>query len=201
MTPGSISEDEQSIVDCIVFNRNNLSTFVENFYHAAALFELLERGGNPNAGVLGGEFFYYRIIAARDGALNVYHFGKTLDAIKSFAPRCPAAAFTVSMIDLDNASKQFNEAFPNIDIIRHAIAHAGELNDAPTKLKSNTTRRSRNAHGISVGPGALFTHGLYQRSYHIGRSGKVFTLAIDQATLKKLTELTNLIRNAFSVLY
>jgi hypothetical protein len=53
----------------------NLRHFSENFQISVALFEFLERGGGaPSVGVLGGIFTNYRIIAARDGALNIYHF-------------------------------------------------------------------------------------------------------------------------------
>jgi hypothetical protein len=196
---GSFSEDEKSIVECITFNRNNLSTFVGNFYYSVALFELLERGGNPSAGVSGGVFINYRMIAARDGALNIFHFGKTLEAIKLCVPRCPPSALIVNTENVDCAIQQFKECFPNIDYIRHAIAHAGELNNAPTKLKASTTRKSRQAHGISVGPGGIFSHGLFEKSYHVSRSGKIFTVTIDQATLDKLVAIGKLVTNAIPI--
>ncbi len=70
-----IPPDEKDAYECIVLNRMNLFRFAQEFATSVALFEFLERGGqSPSAGVLGGEFIKWRIIAARDGALNVYHF-------------------------------------------------------------------------------------------------------------------------------
>ncbi len=74
-------------------NRANLSRFLEEFEISVALFELLERGGGPpSRGVLGGLFINYRIIAARDGAMNIFHFGCSLETIKKQLPACPRLA-------------------------------------------------------------------------------------------------------------
>src|SRR4051812_12686370 len=85
-----IPEAEQEAHACIAVNRLNLSRFFEEFQRSVRLFELLERGGGPpSAGVLGGEFIHYRIIAARDGALNIFHFGCALEAVRKqlYRPR------------------------------------------------------------------------------------------------------------------
>src|SRR5215212_7552350 len=76
---------------CVSINRFNLRHFASEFQNSVALFELLERGGGPpSTGVFGGVFILYRIIAARDGALNVYHFKCCLEAIKKQLPDCPS---------------------------------------------------------------------------------------------------------------
>jgi hypothetical protein len=82
-----IPPDEKDAYGCIVANRANLFRFEHDLARSTALFEFLERGGGPpSAGVLGGEFTIWRMIAARDGALNIYHFGCSLDAIKKQLP-------------------------------------------------------------------------------------------------------------------
>jgi hypothetical protein len=196
---GVLSESEKLIVRCLEFNRTNLRTFCDDFQLSANLFELLERGGGPpSVGVFGGVFPKYRIIAARDGALNLFHFGKSLDAIRVLAPHCPVSVFSINTERLSTAVDAFDAQFPNVDNIRHAIAHAGELSDSPSKLRSNIMRKIKVWHGGSAGPGGVFRHGVYERTFSIGKSGKVFTLAIDGSTTRKLNDIILLVDGAFA---
>jgi hypothetical protein len=109
-------------------NKANLTRFLDEFRMSVALFELLERGGGPpSVGVFGGEFMNYRMIAARDGALNIFHFGCSLEALKKQLARCPSLASRTNAVKLRNAIKQFGSYFPHADNVRNAVAHAGSF--------------------------------------------------------------------------
>ena len=70
--PTSSAPKVISHVGCVYINYFNMSQFLERFRRSVKLFEFPERGGAPpSVGVFGGEFIQYRIIAARDGALNL----------------------------------------------------------------------------------------------------------------------------------
>lgn len=99
-----MSPAEMAFCQCLAANRSNLGSFCEAFSTAAQLFELLERGGGPpSAGVLGGPFIQFRIIAAKESAMNIFHFGNTLDAIKKQIPRCPTSQNTVDVTKVREA--------------------------------------------------------------------------------------------------
>ena len=77
-------------MDCdnyVALNKSNLGDFHVALQTAVNLFIVLERGGDPSREVLGGEFIQYRIVAARDACLNLYHFERSLDAIVKLAPQ------------------------------------------------------------------------------------------------------------------
>lgn len=177
----------------------NLRHFAEEFQRSVALFELLECGGGPpSVGVFGGEFIYYRIISARDGALNIYHFGCSLEAIKRQLPTCPSLAKKVNAITIRDALKQFEKYFPHCDNVRNAIAHAGELFNNPNSMKKHQQRTGHAGHGFSVSEGGLFTCALYERTYSVGIEGSVFSLTLDQVSLNKLLHIIQMIDTAFN---
>ena len=71
----NIPPEETKAHECIMANFAGLYRFLSEFQNSVALFEYLERGGGPPSdGVLGGQFTIWRMLAARDGALNIYHF-------------------------------------------------------------------------------------------------------------------------------
>jgi hypothetical protein len=79
----SVAIDEAE--DCVSRNVVNLYRFFAEFQLSVERFELLERGRDHRASV-GGQFIKYRIIAARAGALNLYHFGCSLEAMEEQIP-------------------------------------------------------------------------------------------------------------------
>jgi hypothetical protein len=146
---------EGEICACVGMNRVNLHTFAQGFALAAQLFELLERGGGPpQVGVFGGVFIQYGIVAAKEGALNIYHFGCSLDALRGQVGRCPSTRGTVDIVKLRQADKLFKRHFPNADTIRHAVAHAGEIWTSPARAKQHQLRENHSWAGGAVSAGS-----------------------------------------------
>ena len=205
-----VPEHEREVYECIVGNRANLRRFLTDFQTSVALFELLERGGGPpSTGVLGGEFFQYRIIAARDGALNIYHAKCSLEAIKKQLPQCPSLNPFVDPKDIRRALKIFNQFFPNCDNVRHAIAHAGEIFSSPRIMKKHEQRDARSHPGFTFGTatikpgvgGGWFVHSLWDRTYSVGIEGDIFSIAIDQTSIAKMEDVICLVDSAFAKLF
>jgi hypothetical protein len=183
-----IPDEEWDAYLCISINRANLSRFVMDFANSIELFEFLERGGRPkSAGVLGGQFAKWRIIAARDGALNTYHFGCSLKAIQKQLPTCPTLNSRLNAIAIRNIVKEFKSSFPHCDTIRHAIAHAGECHKTPRKLKQNTDETG----GFAFGS-------IHNRTYTIGFEGARFSVTMDTSALRKLSNIREAIEDEFA---
>jgi len=183
--------------NCVLINRANLTHFLNEFQISVALFELLERGGNPSAGVFGGVFIQYRIIAARDGALNIFHFGCSLDAIKKQLPRSPSLVRQTDAIKLRNAVKQFNSFFPHADNVRHAVAHAGEMFRSPQRMKENEQKTDHKGVGFSSVAGGFLIGALYERTYSVSNLGQIFSVTLDSGAVQKLAKVILLVDEAF----
>jgi hypothetical protein len=194
-----LTPEETEICGCVADNRLMLSNFFDKFVLAVQLFELLERGGGPpTVGVFGGIFSQFRVIAAKEGAMNIYHFRCTLDAIRKQIGRCPTTRDTVDALLVKKAVGLFTRHFPNTNNIRHAIAHAGEKFVSPGKAKQHRQKEAHvRASGGMSGAGGVLDAALFNRTYSVGWEGAVFELQIDESSIAKLAEIMNLALSAF----
>lgn len=194
-----LSSNEEEICSCVSMNRANLQTFASGFIRAGRLFELLERGGGPpHLAVFGGEFVDFRAIAAKEGALNVYHFGCSLSALRGQVGRCPRTQGVVSASKLKDADKLFKKHFPNADTIRHAVAHAGEVWASPERAARHRLRKDHIWIGGFTGAGTHQFSGLFNRTYALQWEGRVFEVEIDVSTGQKLLDVVFLVESAFT---
>jgi len=67
------------------------------------------------------------MMAARDGALTIYHFGSTIDGIRKSLRSCPALSGPIDRQKLTNAGKLFEAKFPGYIAIRHVVSHYGDF--------------------------------------------------------------------------
>src|SRR6266478_8956047 len=95
--------NDQSVRGCIFKNVVSLTVFLEQLKKAVALFDLIERTDSPSD-VLRNEYFAYRMIAARDGALAVFHFGCCLEAIEEQLPRSNSLSAVVDIVKIRDIS-------------------------------------------------------------------------------------------------
>lgn len=184
-----LSREDFDICTCVSVNRLNLTRFVEEFHVAVQLFELLERGGGPpSVGVFGGVFTNFRLIAARDGALSLYHFSCSLEALQSLLIRCPTTRNS-DLKALKTAAKVFRRAFPNAAALRHAVAHAGEVFANPARMKEHIQQQDFNSPGGFSSAGGYLSAQLFERRFSIGWQGKVFTVTMDISSVVTLAAI------------
>jgi hypothetical protein len=100
---------------------SKLDTYAQDFQAAIALFELaerelatlraqLERTRTPQLNYTALMRMRWQFIAARDGAMTIFHFGKTMEAIRSSALReCPTVRSLVQKQPLRNADNLFRK--------------------------------------------------------------------------------------------
>jgi hypothetical protein len=193
-----LSPEEEEVCGCVQANRMNLGRFFEDFTLAVQLFELLERGGGPpRVGIFGGVFIKYRMIAAKEGALSIFHFGNSLDALRKQVVRCPIYRGSVDTLKLKQAFSLFNKRFPHANNTRHAIAHAGEVWASPAKAREHRQKEDYASAGVSSVAGGFLMAGLSERTYSVGWEGKVFEVHMDATTIQKLSEVLHLVNSAF----
>lgn len=92
----------------------------------------------------------WRLIAAREAAMAVYHFSCTLESIASGVHRCPSLKSRMKHRPFQMARKIFNKIFPHADSMRHAISHAAELAATVQSLKENAAKSRRYGEMLSA---------------------------------------------------
>lgn len=116
-------------------NVRRLGAFVSEFEAAVALFDHAQklwngRDANPP--------FRWMRIAARDGALSLYHYLQALLAVKKFASLSPEWREVLNLKPLRQCEREFKTRFPRIEAVRHSISHSAELTRSPDKWREHS---------------------------------------------------------------
>jgi hypothetical protein len=146
----------------------------------------------------------WTLIAGRDAAMTVYHFAETIEATKLLLHECPPLKAMVDWKEIRKAQKRFSAAFPQYEMIRHAVAHDGELADSPKAFKKNSHSGEYQKGGLSIDEGSTnirFT-GSLGGELAVTIKGSILTFALNDYTLEKLrdalVDFYNCFRNAES---
>jgi hypothetical protein len=77
-------------------------------------------------------------IAARDGAVTIWNFAKTVEGIgRRVFKECPTLARYVDRTQLRSANKLLRQLFPDFAPIRHSVTHAEELREKAAEHQIN----------------------------------------------------------------
>ncbi|MEA2882193.1 MAG: hypothetical protein QOH32_1449 [Bradyrhizobium sp.] len=131
-------------------------------------------------------------MAARDGAITIYHFGNTIEAIRKALPNCPTMNARVEHSILRGASRFFRTEFPRYEAIRHVISHAADFAATPASIAAHSHRGGPikfNRGGsleISGKASRYYSDNLMNRTYYVSYEGEAHSYEIDQKTADKL---------------
>lgn len=167
-----------------------LDSFVADFYAAIELFDYSEihlKPGfenipatpPPSPSMRPNFPMKWEFIAARDGAMTIYHFKKTMKAIRGSVGAAPSLLEQVDTEKLKLASNLLDSYFPRADKLRDLVAHAAETTIKP--FAPNTTNEQR--------PNVLVLHSLAGRRYTSDYRGETFSYELSEASMGKLNSV------------
>ncbi|MCK1423902.1 hypothetical protein IVB15_01315 [Bradyrhizobium sp. 182] len=191
----ALPEEEQRSGMVVLFNLVQLHRLVNDFGGAVALLDHVEievkkiQVLRTTQSVLFNRALHmYKIwseMAGRDAAATIFHFGKTIDAIRSGMRKLPTILNGVDHDRLRAASKQFHRSFPDYALIRHGAGHRAE---------STASIQSLNKHSED---GTFIFGTIKDRVYTVTFESKHRTLAIDKPTRRILAQIAKSIYEAF----
>ena len=132
---------------------SELGTLERNFRLAVYLYDYCRaafqetppfRNDQPNIWEI---FFGWQLMAARDGALTIYHFGRTLEAISEGIGSVQELCKRTDTKAISNIIRIFKGAFPNWIKSRHSVAHQGD--------SASVEKRTQHSVGETFLPGNL----------------------------------------------
>ncbi|MGH6854255.1 MAG: hypothetical protein ACREDN_02425 [Aestuariivirga sp.] len=77
-------------------------------------------------------------IAARDGAMTIFHFGRTVELTRAYLPKCPTVLSLIDQVALRESGKLLRVHFPHFEAVRHSVGHAAELMGTEKNRDSNS---------------------------------------------------------------
>jgi hypothetical protein len=127
--------------------------------------------------------FGWQHMAARDGALQIYHIGKIITkVIGAQLKNVPHIRCHVDSDKFKRATRLFLSSFPNYELIRDAVAHSHyELASSASKFRSHAPDRIDIA-GLATGSGVFITNSLWVNKYIITKDKKVASFEISEAS-------------------
>lgn len=138
----------------------------------------------------------WREMAARDGAISIYHFGQTTEAINDNLPTCPSLNKHVNRDALKIAFKLFRARFPRYEMIRHVVGHAAEW-AGTSGLRKRHSHKGQWKGGpageeltLANETGELqFLGSLVGNKFYVSHDGKVYDYEVSPTTLEKMRSI------------
>lgn len=192
-------EAEKDLARSLQHSLMAIEGYVEGFASALALFDLCER----EIKVLDAEREYDKKIkrhdrrqqfmglysqliswlgiAARDGAMTIWHFSKAIQTARALANKCPTMQASLDRPRIKSAFTIFNCHFTCPQQIRDSVAHEFDA--------SKVIEESYIGHGVALlGQGSSLHGIIYGRSYATTYKGKVISYELSQRSLDVLVK-------------
>jgi len=119
----------------------------------------------------------WKLVACRDAAMNVYHFGNALDALlkRYFTSAWKDKADSAVLRTLQ---PEFEREFPGWALIRNAVGHRAQLYKSPAEAQRHTT------------PGNLwYQENIINRTFQMTWEGTVVSCELSPEKSRKLEEI------------
>jgi hypothetical protein len=187
------AHDIMSMVDAI-------RSYCEEFFAALLLFENCKDFKSHDV-IVSRSLKSLPFLAARDGAMTIYHFGKVLHLIRGSFHLAPTLVKLVDTKILKEITKDFERDFPLYMKMRNAIAHAGEnLNPS----KNHGIEGPINIPGVlkaNIAGNIVISSSLSGRMFMYTFENRVVSYSISHESLIKLCDIAEKLKNAFSKIY
>jgi hypothetical protein len=146
----SEAKEERDNITFLNFSLRELATNVAQLGTGPKLFDfctdkikaLVSDDPNRSKETMNNVYLFngWRVLAAHDGCMVVFHFGNTMGGIKALAHATPSISSVIDREKLGLATRLFSQHFHDFEPARHAVAHAGELKVDPASWKENAAR-------------------------------------------------------------
>lgn len=135
-------------------------------------------------------FIAWREIAADSAVLSLYHFWMSMVAAKTHIEKAPILRGLVPHSEREAAVKAFKTHFPNLENVRNAVAHEGDLTATTGKHRMNAMSKPFSVGSAiqSEGTGVMFS-GFVDGELHVTINNDVFSLPINETGLTAIEDV------------
>lgn len=141
----------------------------------------------------------WQMVAARDGAMTIYHFATALAGIRETVSASPTLYGLVDMLKLKAANQLLHKRFPNFGDVRNAVAHVADKMKTPSKYDEHSFSGSMNNAAIKADniSGLTISNMLMDRKYANTWNGKLLEYEISGETVASLNEIKSEVWSIF----
>lgn len=179
---------------------NNLVTYERNLLAAVLLVDCCEREWSYLASLYASKVTKgvvtlgmdvetvseWMSMAARDGAMSIYHFGNTLAAVWQVAKSVPVLATNIDFDTIRLANREFREAFPRYEAIRHTVSHAADFQRSGKEYRKHARSGPLTTKNVSATADISLSGSLLQRTFVVDYEGASYAYEITHETAAKV---------------
>lgn len=142
----------------------------------------------------------WKFVAGRDGAMSIYHLATVFDGVQQITATTPGLTPLADRAKFKAANKFLARDFPELEKVRHAVAHVGEKMKSKAKFAEHAFSGDISELGIGTGrtAGLTFSNNFVDDRFTNTWEGKVLSYALNLETLKKLVAIRDEIWGAFA---
>lgn len=195
----ALPENEREAARYIGGNLRFVRSSSEALYHAAVLCDHCDKIYLEANDSWQSVFHGWMLMAARDGAMTIYHYGMSVQAIDALLKQCPALEALVDQDALKQSRKLFSESFPSFALIRHAVAHAGDVGKNPAWFNKHASGDGFEIPNLTIEPGGSVLIGsiLTGRSFTTTFAKKHVTYDLNRQSVIALSKAMEALFAAF----
>jgi hypothetical protein len=199
IVPGNVPPDDKRKLFLLNCALSDMEKYSRYFGSALHLFDycFIQQSVLPGPS---GAFNSWRMIAARDAVMSIYHFKNSMIVANDLANQSTLIGPHLKKPAIKSASKRFANDFPDYAKARHGVAHTAESVQNIGALQENAFPRThedprmspQNAPDVMISDnlqGRLFTTGIF--------GGKIIHCEISESTLVKLIEIMRMFFDGF----
>ena len=198
---GGAPPEEAGAIRQLQENVWSMAAFIKKFRAAVLLFDHCEHrrsklGSDEEAARLLKD---WQMIAARDGAMSIYHFGKMWTVMPTLVRQAPTLWARMNQTAFNQVGGSFEQGFPQWALVRKGIAHMGDFRKAANRVAEHVTADDILLPDVTVRSSAetYVSDCLSGRTYVSTVEGKVVRYDISNETLGSLCGVYDLIVEAF----
>lgn len=190
-----LPEDERELGLAFQENLNDLRRASSDLSYALALFQFsdtqileshkIERFLSPNA-----VWHPWKFIAVKFGGLSIRNWGQALGAIQGLVGRVPTWAQQIDSTKFRELRREFDERFPNIDKLRHSIAHPEAYSNPQKNTSTSGTISIPGAHFENVGSIQVQAN-LHNSTYTSTFEGTIVQYDLSSENAKRVVDMTS----------
>lgn len=140
----------------------------------------------------------WQLIAARDGAITIFNFGKTLEAAnKILFKSCPTWSNIIVKSEIKSASKLWKINFPDFIGIRDTVAHAAEFFQSERQKHTFSGKVDHNFLGADGFVDLFMSCNLIGRKFSSTDNGNIVSYELSSKTADLLSLVAQTFFDAF----
>lgn len=139
----------------------------------------------------------WQLVAVRDGAMTIYHFGQAMAAARTSAFKCKKLAEIIDRPKMKEAGKLFAQTFPNDVKVRNALGHFVELTSIPENRAENSFTGKFTAPGVVIEGKDNVINVLSGAKLSLTYGNEIVEYELSRANFEALLRVQSLLFDAF----